>query len=446
MALSTNQQPFLATINKRIHSVYYPAHYTVESSVYTTAGMKYKFEINDVDGVVSATNNPPSYVNGLGIFNPNSILKNKVEHVFQPNILKFTPCKNAAIQYRIDVEEVGVTSPASTNFFKVWAMRNFDEAFNYEDYMCDGTDKKMLTKMETERDVTLSDRGTVRFFCGTLVNRAYTSYISRVYQFVVIKTDSSGNKYYYKSQANPYYSQTTNVGLQISNAIIESLDNYILDFPAYPWNINQMPWTYFAYKAAGGAYSQLPIPLLASNILSNASSYEIGTYCWPYGDNGYTSETIKFNIVDECGFVDEFVQLAWENEVGAIDYFTIKYAKTNTNSTEKSSFVKNKYAQGQMEGTYFGNGDYVGYNQYSRGESIYSGRISEQWTLNTGFLTKQQIRDLSFLYSSPNVYMRKGTTWYPVIVLNGENLVETDVRGLKNFEINVRLANKKYIG
>lgn len=440
MAINTIQQPFLALINKRIHSINYPAFYTASSTRYTENGMKFKYEVNTKDGVLSVNNIAPAYVNGIGVFNPTNILKSELGFDFNPNITDYTKCPNTAIQYRIDVEETGITSPASTNFFKCWGM-NVDEDFNYLNYCLTSTTNQFLTKYTEKRKVTLNDRGTLRLLSGTLINSAYTAETSNAYEIVVEKTIANGNKYYYRSSNNPYYSNTNTVGLAVSNATLEDLSEYVLDIPAYPWNIEQMTWGYFARHLVGDVYETVP-NASTTNILSNAVSYRI----WTADVNDVqTSMAYEFEMMDDCGYNAPFVQLAWENEVAGIDYFTPTFAKEKTSSSSKSTFLADKYQQGGLAGTYYGNYDYIGHNELSRGETVYNTKITTNWIINTGWLNAGELIGLEWLFNSKNVLMRIDDTWYPVIILNEETLVQTDVRGFKNFEISLRLANKKYI-
>ena len=439
--LNTIQQPMLATINKRIHSVAYPIHYTVLSDNYATSGFRYKFSINTKDGVLAVSNNAPSYINGIGIFSPNSLLKNEVEYKFQPDILAITNVPNAAIQYRIDVSEVGTASPLSTNFFKVWGLRNANENFDYTDYVLNNSNGKLLTNQVHTQKVSFNDRGSIRALSGTLVNVAYPEYISDVYQYHLIKTNTNGAKYYYKSTVNPYYTNTNTTGLSNQNAILVSLDDYVVDIPAYPYNVDNMGWTYYARELSPGDYEEFVTPVVISNILNTSTaSYSI---CTLDSEGNPSSKYYNFEIISECNY--PAVQLAWENKDGGTDYFTITKHKTKTTSSTKSTYIKDKYQQGQMAGTYYNNYNYIGYNDLSKGESVYGGKVNENWQLYTDWLSQDEIEYLEWLFHSPNVFMRIEDKWYPVTILNDKTLVETDRRGLKNFSIELRMANTQNI-
>lgn len=439
--LNTIQQPMLATINKRIHSVAYPIHYTVLSDDYATLGFRYKFSINTKDGILATTSNAPSYTNGIGIFSPNSLLKNEVEYKFQPDILTITNVPNAAIQYRVDVSEVGPLSPLSTLFFKVWGLRNANEEFDYTDYVLNSNTGNFLTTQSHTQKVCMSDRGSIRVLSGTLVNTAFPQYTSKVYQYSLIKTNKNGARYFYTSALNPYYTNTNTVGLSNQNATLVSLDDYVIDIPAYPYNIDNMEWTYYARELSPGDYEEFTTPVVVTSILNDSTaSYTICT--WDANTNP-TSKNYTFEIIDECNY--PAVQLAWENKDGGTDYFTITKHKTKTSNSTKATYIKDKYQQGKMAGTYYNNYNYIGYNDLSKGESVYGGKVNDTWQLYTDWLSKDEIEYLEWLFHSPNTFMRIEDKWYPVTILNEKTLVETDKKGLKNFSIELRMANSQNI-
>lgn len=453
MAINFIQQPFLSTINKRIHSAYYPAMYTALSTLYASSGFSYNFKIYTVDGLLASDIVSPTYVNGIGEYNPNVYVKNELAVKFQPNVVNYAKCEGFAKQYRVDVAEYGITSPQTYTGFKVWAANLFDEEFAYETFQLDGTTKKFLTEIESDRVVTRQDRGTLRFFNGTLINQAYTANISRVYEIVLVKTTSNGTKKWYKFRKNPYYANTTSVGLAVPNATLQSLDEYILDIPAYPWNItNSTGWSYFAYQNVGGAYTQLPIPSIATNIISDAVEYDIYSYCWPYGTNGYTSAPVTFRIAGqnnlECTVSNNSgldFQFAWSNKYGGFDYFSQIRSKEKSISTNKYTYTAPKYQQGQIAGTYNGNYNYVGYNELTRGKTVYGGNSTTNWMVETDYLKNQQFEELEYLYKSRNVFVRIEDKWYPAVVTDTNMIPVTDALGLRSLRINFEIANKEVI-
>lgn len=436
MALVKYQEPFWVNKNY-VHSYTYPAYYTIYNELFEEINYRYKCIVSDVNGTVITTKNPPVYNSGIGIFNVNSILKNNLSFVFNPNIVNFKPCAGTAIQYRLDVEDTGITNITTASFNKTILLKAYKENFNLDDYVLNAENKSVLTDWTSTRKVTLEDRGTLRALSGTMVNINYTDFISYLYRTIIVKTTSNGNRYWYRSELNPNYYSTTFVGLSEDNEVLQSLDNYVLDFPAYPWNINKMLWTLYKREVLG-EIEELPLSLV-SNILSNAVSYEL--YTRDAGDN-VTSKSEYFTIIDACNI--EPVQLAWENAVGGIDYATITKYKSKTNSYNKETFIKNKYQQGHNP-SHLGNNFYVGATEYDRGETILNNKTSEKWTLNTDWLTKEEFIDYSGMFDSSNVFMRIKDTWYPVILLNENTVVETDIKGLKNLTISLRLSNKKYI-
>lgn len=444
MSINTYQQPFLVTLNNRIHGDVYPVYYTALSNQYTQQGFNYKFEINTKDGILSTFKIPPQPTGGLGVFNPIPVIKDELYSNFQPDLVDFDTVSGQLLQYRIDVEESGIGSPAVTNFFKVWLHRNSNENFQWENFELDGTTKKFLTEWDSTRVVTTSDRGTLRCFDGTLVNTNYPGNTSYIYQIGITIDDGSKYLKHYRSDVvNPNYNDTTVIGLSPSNSVLVSLDKYILDVPAYPWNLNQMDWWYYARttKSTGISVSLLPT-LITDPVLYDGYSYSF----YSLGDEGSVvykkSKDYNFTIENDCD--NESIQLSWENIDGGYDYLTLKMNKTKKIFGNKSSFTKFRDTLGNNP-TYQGNYNYIGHNDIDRGETVYYNEIMTEWSVYTDYLSKDDIEDMGFLFKSKEVFARIGDTWYPVIITNDGETINRDQRGFRQYLINFRLSNREKI-
>jgi len=440
MALTIKQYP-ASSGTKLVHQTTYPIHYTVQSDLYGSySDFKYKFELNTDEGVAQTTFNPPYVKGGLGVFQPN-ILKNLVSYNFNPEITNFTKSIGGIINYRVDVDEYSNTlgSPDSESFEKAIAINGAEEDMNWQTYKCNYSTRRMLTKWRSVRKVTLEDRGTNRILSGKF-KAGTTAYDSYVYKVILHITKPNGDLYGYHSQiSNPYYNNTTNAGVSSNNNTLEDLSEYLLDIPTGPYNLNQMTWWKKYWIPSGGGYTPITPTVYVTDIFEVGDKYKIMTYTWPKGNNGVTCQAEQYEIVKDCQ--NTAIQFGWENEVGGTDFFTSFLNKTKVSKNSKTSYEQIRDVQGHFS-SQPGDEQYIGHTDYDRGETIIQNTTTEIYESHTDWLTPDEMLDLESLFSSKNVFVRLDK-WYPITILNEDVIVNTDQRGLKNYTIKFRIANKK---
>lgn len=446
MSLTKYQQPY--TQGHYVIGSVYPEYYTTDSTEYTESKFKYKFTINDVNGVVATTNVPPSPTGGLGIFSPVSILKNKLSFKFQPEITTFTKATGGILQYRVDLAEQGITSPASTTFSKNIMINCAREDFTLENHILSGDTKRFLTDWSSTRKVTVNDRGTSRILSGFMRPGIDEPYDSWARSIVLEITKENGDLYYMHSEygssptINPYYAQTNSNVLESSDAVLEDVSAYLLDIPTGPYNLNQITFRLKAWTENGGVYEELQNTAVFNDLspsLFVGDKYTVQTYAWPKGSNGRTSAKEYYEVVSDCDTTS--CQLAWENELGGTDYYTATKYKTKNIRANKSSYQKVRDTQGGLSG--LGN-EHIGHDQYAGGETIFDSTKTIEYDIYTDWVTETEIQDLENLWTSKNVYLRLEDTWYPVIILNDMQEIDSDRSGLRNYLIQLRFSNKKY--
>ena len=182
-----------------------------------------------------------------------------------------------------------------------------------------------------------------------------------------------------------------------------------------------------------------------TNSWSNATHYYIATYtyaspsCNPvqtYYTTTPTSRVYRVDIVeDECNDFEP-VQVSWLNSFGVRDYFYFqKRTDTNINIT------RNTYEQ--VEGSWDTN--IFSVNPYNRGERIFSQNITEEWTINTRYLSDEEAQYLKNLYMAADVRVRFNgeTEWQPVVV-SDSRWSERTFRKDKLFQytLNFKMAHK----
>ena len=87
----------------------------------------------------------------------------------------------------------------------------------------------------------------------------------------------------------------------------------------------------------------------------------------------------------------------------------------------------------------------VTYDKKRRGTDGYYTNITENFTVNSDWLTQADADWLETLFYSPDVYVQEGTEWLPIIITTTEFISKTNPRTQKNFQyiVNYTLANNK---
>ena len=168
------------------------------------------------------------------------------------------------------------------------------------------------------------------------------------------------------------------------------------------------------------------------------SNWAYSTYYAEYVDaetNYYNTET--FNVYkQECDPKYNRFRLRWFNRYSAFEYFNFtKKSKFDIN-VEKGKEVRTSGVN--FDATTFGSIKYPAIPELREvGKSA-----TTTYTLNSDYLTEEEVESLKDLYISPNVVMfDKDNNIYPVIVQE-RSFEVTDIRdGLIKVSVKVRLAN-----
>ena len=421
MSLTLRQYPSVE--GKKIHQMIYPDYYTTTSTLYTNSDFKYNFKLYTVDGEISNTKNPPYITNGVGVYDPNLYLKNILGNNFNPEGDLYKPCTDSIIQYRVDVEEFSstISSPDDRSYIKVCALNSSQEDFDYTDYVLDG-DGKFMTKWSTQRKVSLTgEDGMLRFLSGIMSSGSVI--ISKVYHFYLEVHRGSYVFQYSCDDVNPYYVETTDVGMDSDNSVIENVENYLLEFPCLPEKLNELDWSFIGTVPSGG--------LSDSIILKEGDVYSLQTL--DVSDN-ITSSKIWFEIKSPCPESNP-VQIQWENELGSYDFFTFKKVSTKSHKIEKTNYRKVRDSLVS---------DFMFHDENDRGETILHNNISTYWTINSDWLDKEEVLDLESLWYSKDIYAQIDGDFYPIVSMIDSVVINTNKRGLRQYVFSFVLSNKKY--
>jgi len=249
-----------------------------------------------------------------------------------------------------------------------------------------------------------------------------------------------GYKYDFRTiYNNPYYTQTL-VGPSTDNNELEDLGMYLLEYPIGPEYINNQSWWYAGYTEPDGTYHSVG-SVAGFALLREGDEYWVQSYTWPNGDNGRTSKPLKLKVKTPCANRNS-VQLQWENEYGAFDFYEFEYNRTLTDKTKTSTFRQVRDEMNMLDGeTEIG---YYGHSDFSRGEKTYHQDVETLYTLNSDYLTAAELESFRDLWSSKNVFAYIDGKWYPVIAISKEKTIQSDIRQLPQLQFNIRLSNKIY--
>lgn len=153
--------------------------------------------------------------------------------------------------------------------------------------------------------------------------------------------------------------------------------------------------------------------------------------CWPSGYTGKASETYRFDLYQECSKYDP-VTLHFLNTLGGFDSFTFTKRTVERINADKKTYERDPFTY--SAGAY-------SYNLKTGGVANYSTSLTEEWELNTDWITDNEAQLIEQLEFSPVVYM--GANWSALekIVLPGAEFERRYNRdGLVQYTVRIRRA------
>lgn len=152
--------------------------------------------------------------------------------------------------------------------------------------------------------------------------------------------------------------------------------------------------------------------------------------CYPSGYAGKASETLRFNLWEECSKYDP-VTLHFLNTLGGYDSYTFRKRTIRTLNAEKKTYEQNSFR--------YSTGSY-GYSNRSGGVTNYNTKLTEQWVLNTDFLTDSEAEFIEQLQFSPMVYMGAFSALEKVTVIGAEFERKFNRDGLVQYSVIIQRA------
>ena len=185
---------------------------------------------------------------------------------------------------------------------------------------------------------------------------------------------------------------------------------------------------------------RIDVPVGWSNLVNSFTSSNNVDYiaCFIGTEDGteLVTEYRLFKYDRSCSIYDSKLFL-FKNSLGAWDFWTF-----TQDTKETKSIVRNEYKQEIPFGNFWSNGGY-----YYRGQNIYSGKINENYTANTNWISEIEYKYLSELMESSDVYLiDKYDGQYnpypiPIIITDTNYEIKTSIRDqIFNLTMNYKMS------
>lgn len=201
---------------------------------------------------------------------------------------------------------------------------------------------------------------------------------------------------------------------------------------------------YKSYSAAGSlletitkshTYSDYRSRLLAIDctysgigFTSSPAYYTVQTY--PSGYAGKASEVMRFDLWSECSKYDP-ITLHFLNTLGGFDSYTFRKRTVRTLQGERQSFNQDSFR--------YSTGSYQ-YSNKRGGVQHYATKLTEQWVLNTDWLTDSEAEFIEQLQFSPVVYMGSFSALEKVTVQGADFERKYNRDGLVQYSVTITRA------
>jgi len=162
----------------------------------------------------------------------------------------------------------------------------------------------------------------------------------------------------------------------------------------------------------------------------NEAYYTVQVY--PSGYAGKASETMRFNLWSECSKYDP-VTLHFLNTLGGFDSYTFRKRTVRSLNAERKTFEQDAFRY--TAGSY-------NYANSRGGVSNYNTTLTEQWVLNTDFLTDTEAEFIEQLAFSPVAYMGSFSALEKVAMVTADFERKFNRDGLVQYSITIQRALK----
>jgi hypothetical protein len=183
----------------------------------------------------------------------------------------------------------------------------------------------------------------------------------------------------------------------------------------------------------GNLYFQGIVPTII-----NYNNYSIRLE-WLYGTYSQQTQEQYFTVEQTCSPFNN-VRLMWINRLGGFDFFNFRMNSQRNETIERKEFRR-------PLGPYYQTGD--------RPKTQLKVDVTEEWTINTDWITEKEYLALNDLLTSLEVYVLKQTyddsgspvhTTYPIVIVDNTYTQKTQLTDkIFNMTLTYRQAYEKYI-
>ena len=141
---------------------------------------------------------------------------------------------------------------------------------------------------------------------------------------------------------------------------------------------------------------------------------------------------IRYDIrPQKCNDYDN-INVRWMNSFGFWDYYTFTKKNEKTFTAERNEFTNNLFSY---------NDTFTGSDARWRGRTVYSQKLTEQFTITTDFLEDHEMVYLENMFFSPDVQYIDGEGNQYAATIANKSIVEKTYRKNKLFQLEVTLVN-----
>ena len=141
---------------------------------------------------------------------------------------------------------------------------------------------------------------------------------------------------------------------------------------------------------------------------------------------------VRYDIrPQKCNDYDN-INVRWMNSFGFWDYFTFTKKNEKRYNAERNEFTNNLFSY---------NDTFTGSDARWRGRTVYSQKLTEEFTITTDFLEDHEMKYLENMFFSPDVQYIDGEGNQYAATIKNKSIVEKTYRKNKLFQLEITLVN-----
>lgn len=411
MAITIHQQLDYLT------PVYNINPFTIESSYNDEENFYYLLYIVDADGTFVSSRQPKD-VNGLSIYDPNKITKNKVSYNFNPSITGQTDNSDLFYQYKVSygsISDGSYDSVVNSNVINGFPFNfQIDDDWDITDYFLNNTDAKFLTDFDESKIVlTKDDYYTFNYINGNFGTLGTSSPYRFMYTF-------------YKEDGSVHLrglNRTTSTPTISTSSFNSTPERIIQTIPVGPQNL------------LGVTFNTSSVPIyfnLPSNFFDDVKYYTINAE-----QSGGAHQSKTYTVELKCKANHTNYQIFYKNKFSGFDAITFNHGNTTEYSSKINTFRKDPY--GVVNNKYT-------YTQGNRGLDITHKTSQKKLIVFSDIIFEEHFPIYESFFNSPTHYLYKDGKIIPLVLTSNKMEIEDKMnRNLYQIKFEFDYSNKTNI-